>query len=492
MPLPARLNAIRTQVEAHARAAGLDFYETIFEVLSFEEINMVAAYGGFPNRYPHWRFGMEYEELSKGYAYGLQRIYEMVINNDPCYAYLLDSNADVDQKLVMAHVYAHCDFFKNNRFFEKTNRHMMDEMANHATRIRRYVEKAGYEEVEQFIDRCLSIEELVDPYLPERPARGPEGGEADEQPGEIATKKEYLRDYLNPRDVRERKEEAIKKRRAAARRFPPRPERDVMSFLMEHAPIEDWRRDVLAMIREESYYYAPQRQTKIMNEGWASFWHSRIMTTRALKDSEVIDYADHHSGTVSMSGGRLNPYKIGIELFRDIEERWNKGRYGKDYEECDDAGAKRTWDLKLGQGMRKIFEVRALYNDVNFIDEFLTEEFCRRHRFFTFAYDDESNNYVIKSREFEEIKRQLLFQLTNFGSPIVAIEDANFRNRGEILLVHRHEGIDLRMDWAKDTVANIHAIWSRPVSLWTVVGGRGTLIGFDGTGHSEKEMETPA
>jgi len=494
MALPSHLNAMRARVEAIARAAGLDFYETIFEVLSFQEINMVAAYGGFPSRYPHWRFGMEYEELSKGYAYGLQRIYEMVINNDPCYAYLLDSNADVDQKLVMAHVYAHCDFFKNNRFFEHTNRHMMDEMANHATRINRYVDKAGYEEVEKFVDVCLSIEDLIDPFQPERPPRMPVTKEEETpiRPGEMPARKEYMRPYINPPEELERLGDELKKKREAAAKFPARPERDILLFLMEHAPIDEWKRDVLSIMREESYYYAPQKQTKIMNEGWASFWHSRIMTTRALLDSEVVDYADHHSGTVAMAGGRLNPYKIGIELFRDIEQRWNRGQFGKDYEECDDLLARRTWDLKLGAGMRKIFEVRALYNDVNFIDEFLTEDFCRRHKLFTFGYDEDSNNWVIKSRQFGEIKRQLLFNLTNFGNPIIAVEDGNFRNRGELLLVHRYEGMDLRLDWARDTLQNINSVWKRPVHIFTNLNGRNTLLSFDGTGHGDKEMEKPA
>src|SRR5688572_22319247 len=151
-------------IAGYARDEGLDFYETIFEVLDFDEINLVAAYGGFPQRYPHWRFGMEYERLRKQHSYGLGKIYEMVINNDPCYAYLLNDNALVDQKTVIAHVYAHCDFFKNNVWFQHTNRKMIDEMANHATRVRRYIDRYGFDVVEDFIDVCLSLEELIDPY----------------------------------------------------------------------------------------------------------------------------------------------------------------------------------------------------------------------------------------------------------------------------------------------------------------------------------------
>jgi stage V sporulation protein R len=164
--LPSDLVEIQQKMEGHARDYGLDFFTTIFEVVDADQLNAIAAYGGFPTRYPHWRFGMEYDQLSKGYTYGLQKIYEMVINNDPCYAYLLASNGMTDHKLVMAHVYGHCDFFKNNHWFSQTNRHMLDEMANHGNRIRRYMDRFGVEEVENFVDICLSIEDLIDIHSP--------------------------------------------------------------------------------------------------------------------------------------------------------------------------------------------------------------------------------------------------------------------------------------------------------------------------------------
>ena len=161
---PTELKEMKYEIQDHATAFGLDFFSVIFEVLDYQELNEVAAYGGYPYRYPHWRFGMEYDRLSKSHAYGLSKIYEMVINNDPCYAYLLKCNNLVDQKLVMAHVYGHCDFFKNNLYFRHTNRKMVDEMANHGTRIQRYVDRYGTDRVESFIDCCLSLENLIDPH----------------------------------------------------------------------------------------------------------------------------------------------------------------------------------------------------------------------------------------------------------------------------------------------------------------------------------------
>src|ERR1043165_6251231 len=162
--LPPELQRAHAEIRELARGYGLDTFDILFELVDYNEINEIAALGGFPTRYPHWRFGMEYDYLNKGYTYGLQKIYELVINTDPCYAYLHMGNEIVDQKLVMAHVYGHCDFFKNNMWFSKTNRKMMDEMANHATRVRRHIEKHGYDTVEHFLDICLSVEHLIDPH----------------------------------------------------------------------------------------------------------------------------------------------------------------------------------------------------------------------------------------------------------------------------------------------------------------------------------------
>src|SRR5947207_2242043 len=278
--LPADLRALKAEIEGYARGYGLDFYETIFEVIDADDLNEIAAYGGFPTRYPHWSFGMAYEELKKGYDYGLSKIYEMVINNDPCYAYLMRCNHTVDQKLVMAHVYGHCDFFKNNAYFAHTSRKMMDEMANHGARLRRYVEKYGEDEVESFVDRCMSIDDLIDVHSTAIPRR------------------------------------------------------------------------------ENTSRYDD-------NE-------------RAATDPKPTRRA------------RLNPYKLGIELFRDIEHRWNTGKFGKEYDDCDDLDTRRKWDKQLGLGRKKIFEVRRVHNDITFIETYLTEDFCREHKMFAYAFQDQT------------------------------------------------------------------------------------------------------
>jgi stage V sporulation protein R len=192
---------------------------------------------------------------------------------------------------------------------------------------------------------------------------------------------------------------------------------------------------------------------------------------------------------VAVHPGRLNPYKLGLELLRDIEHRWNTGRFGKEYEECEDLSEKLNWDKQLGLGRQKLFEIRRLYNDVTFIDEFLTPEFVMQQKLFTFRYNRDTDMYEIASREFKEIKEKLLFRLTNFGQPFIYVEDGNYNNRGELYLRHRYEGVELKMDYARDTLRNIQRIWTRPVHLETVVDEKRRLITFDGRDFSERKMD---
>jgi stage V sporulation protein R len=489
--LTPELEAERRKICQIAKDCGLDFFETVFELINYDQISQIASYGGFPVRYPHWKFGMEYEQLSKSYEYGLSKIYEMVINTDPCYAYLMEGNAMMDQKLVMAHVYGHCDFFKNNVWFSKTNRKMMDEMANHAIRIRRYIDRHGYECVEKFIDTCLSLENLIDRHSI---LNGPEKFKETKpliknEDYLFKVEKSYMRHYINPPSYvieQKLKQDEINQQKA---NFPSEPVRDVLSFLIHYAPLEDWQQDILTIIRDESYYFAPQGMTKTLNEGWASYWHSHMMTRQILNDSEIIDFADHHSGTTFMQMGGYNPYKVGIELFRDIEDRWNKGRFGREWEECDDVRERKNWNKNTKLGREKIFEIRKIYNDVTFIDEFLTEDFCVRNKMFVYKLNKETNKFEVDTRDFKAIKSQLLFQMTNFGQPIIKIENANFENRGELLIQHVHEGLDLQPNYMDATMQNLFKIWKRPVNLITIMDNEPQLFRFDGKEYTKHALQ---
>jgi stage V sporulation protein R len=294
---------------------------------------------------------------------------------------------------------------------------------------------------------------------------------------------------VNPPEFLKTRAEEMKAKRREKKRFPENPEPDVLLFLIEHAPLKNWQRDILSIVREEAYYLLPQGQTKIMNEGWATYWHSRIMTEKILKDEEVVDYADHHSGTLGGSRFHLNPYKLGVELFRDIEDRWNLGRFGKEYEECDDLRERENWNQDLGLGREKIFEVRRLYNDLTFLDTFLTEDFCRRQKLLVYARDDDRGAWVIRSREFAQIKTMILNSLTNLGQPLIRAVDGNFENRGELLLAHHHEGRDLKWNFSKDTLVNLHHLWKRPVHIETKREEKRIRLSYDGKEHQEQILD---
>ena len=486
-----------------AKNAGLDFYDTIFELVSPAELYWIASQTGFPNNYEHYTHGIQFMQQYQEYQNGLSKISEMVVNTDPCYAYLMSTNSLTDQKMVIVHVYGHGDFFKNNAFFAHTDRNMMNEMGNHAARIERISERIGHEKVEQFIDICLSLNSLIDRHAPgivrtvneqrhplaespEREAMRPPRYEA----------KPYMDTFINPPEVMKaelaRMEvEAIAKEQASLKDHLQQPTEDVLQLLIEQAPLKPWQREIMSIIRAQAYYFLPQGQTKIMNEGWASKNHSELMTgmvggTGYMTAAESITYFEHNSKTLFMPPGRMNPYKMGLLLFRDIEERWNEGKFGNAWDNAIDRHEIATWADRYGdstglRGREKTFEVRRCHNDVTFIDTFLTREFCERHKLFGFAYNRDSEEYEISSREFPAIKQNLLFQLTNHGRPIIAAVETNHANRGELVLEHHFLGAELKLDYAEGALKALHACWSRPVHIRTVLDDKPVVLSFDGS-----------
>ena len=504
--LPRELRDHQTSIANHAKDFGLDFYPTLFEVLPYDRMNEIAAYGGFPTRYPHWRFGMEYERLSKSHEYGLSKIYEMVINNTPAVAYLLEGNSMVDQKLVMAHVYGHVDFFKNNFAFKTTTqgrdprdgsdvRKWVDTLANHGAIVRKWTRRVGAETVEAFVDACLSLENLIDPQKPFMPTASHVGEEPDPdadaagvEPHLLPVHRDYMAGFINPEAFVQSQRDKLIAERDQEKKTPESPDRDVLGFLLVHAPLEPWQRDVLTVIRREAYYFLPQMQTKIMNEGWATYWHSRLMTERVADGNEIVDYAERTASVLATSKGNINPYKLGIELYRNIVSRWDRGQFGKEWDECEDYAERRHWDRRVGLGQKKIFDVRSLYTDVTFVDEFLTEDFVADQQMYTFGWNRRNNRHEVQTREFQAVKTQLLNQLTNAGNPIIAVHDSNHGNRGELLLTHDHHGVDLKLEWVREVLVALYLVWKRPVELHTVVEKKASALRWDGSSYEQRSL----
>jgi stage V sporulation protein R len=492
MDLTPELQEWAEKIAVVAREEGLDFFPTTFCLLPYSYLTEIASHGGFPTRYYHWNFGLEHEKLKRSYEWGMGKIYELVINNDPCYAYLLENNDLMEQKLVIAHVYGHCDFFKNNIYFKGTRRNMMDDMANHASRVERYIQLYGEKEVERFFDACLSIQDHISPLEKAENVTTPsEELETEAELVRILKRKSnpenpnYMELFFNSPEYIDFKRKQFETQLKKQQSFPPKPVKDILYFLLMHAPLKKWQEDILYIVRKERYYFCPQGFTKILNEGWASYWHFKLMTEYFLEPQDFISFAMDHSGTLAKSPYQLNPYYLGFTLLKNVEDRWNKGKFGPDWENCKSAIEKQNWDKKLGLGREKIFEIRSIENDYSFIDKYLTEEFCDEHKLFKYNFDPQTGQWVISDRSYESIKDQFLENLANFGIPHIVIQDGNYQNRGELYLKHHHEG-DLRQDYAWDTLENMAYIWKRPVHLETLVDGKAKLYSY--TSPEKKEL----
>jgi stage V sporulation protein R len=457
---------------------GCDYYDPVIEFLTYDEISEVAAYGGFPVRYPHWRFGMEYEELSKGYEFGQHRIYEMVINTDPCYIYCLDSNTLVDNVTVIAHALFHSDFFKNNVHFQPTNTNMLNKLANHGTRIRKYMARWGKEKVTEFIDYVLRIETLIDPVKGWKKKTYKDPTIKDKRNYRFPTRRdvgdhEYMEDWLNPQQDQNRQWERIKRQEAALEiNAFGKPEKDVFGFIKEHAPLKPWQQDIISMLYDEAMYFQPQRMTKVLNEGWASFGDSKMMADLGLislgqlsHDAGIFEYASHKMGVL---GGKYsnNPYKLGYNLLLDIEDRWNKGQFGSDWENCQDQREKERWNKNLGLGKDKVFEVRRCYNDLTVISEFFTQEFCDKYEYYEWQKFP-NGEYKIKSRDATEIKKKLMRRHLNGGLPDIRLTDDNHMGKGWLCLEHNWDGRILYDNYVRETLVALNFLWQQPVVLST-------------------------
>lgn len=451
---------------------GLDFYETVVEFLDYDEISEIAAYGGFPVRFPHWSWGEQYEDLSRGYEYGMHRIYEMVINTKPCYIYCLDSNTWVDHVTVIAHATGHNDFFKNNIFFSQTSQNMMNELANHGTRIRKYMQEWGKDEVGRFIDKIMSIETLLDPSKAwvQRRQRDPipEVRRQYQHPRRLNVKgAEHMEDWINPKEYIQGEYERIKLEEAQKSiGLFMKPERDIFGYIKDHAPMKPWQQDVISMMYQESMYFSPQGMTKAINEGWASRVDSEMMACFGLaKDDGFVEYAAHKAGVL---GGKtsMNPYKLGYMLLTDIEERWNKGQFGREWEDCEDAREKKLWDKKLGLGHEKIFEVRKYYDDVTMISEFFTPELCEKNEFYVWRKFPDGT-YKIMERDPKKIKNMLLQQYVNRGLPSIKLVEPNYKGKRIFLMEHSWDGRTLHPGQTSETMKALSFLWKGPCAILT-------------------------
>jgi stage V sporulation protein R len=448
-----------------AEGFGLDFYPMRYEICPADIIYTFGAYG-MPTRFSHWSFGKQFHKMKLQYDLGLSKIYELVINSDPCFAFLLDSNSLIQNKLIVAHVLAHSDFFKNNGRFANTRGDMVESMSATAERIAEYEILHGKERVERFLDAVLAVQEHVDPSL----IIVKDDGEKAEAPAVRTTPYDDLWALDRPLGKDSRPQTPARKK------VPENPEKDILYFVQEHSrELDAWQRDILTMMREEMLYFWPQLETKIMNEGWATFWHQRIMRELDLTPAETIEFSKLNAGVIQPSATSINPYTLGLRIFEDIERR---------YDQPDESMRKRG--VQPGSGREKMFEVREIESDTSFIRNYLTKELAEQEDLYLFG--KRGQEYRITEKDFEKVSERLISSRVNGGFPFIVVEDGDYLRNGELYLAHRYEGTELDLPYLEHVLPHLHVLWGRTVHLETVVEGRKICFSCDGKKVSRRAL----
>jgi stage V sporulation protein R len=440
-----------------AAGFGLDTYPMRYEICPADIIYTFGAYG-MPTRFSHWSFGKQFHKMKLQYDLGLSQIYELVINSNPCYAFLLNTNSLIQNKLIIAHVLAHCDFFKNNVRFSNTKRDMVESMTATAERIANYEMIYGKDEVERFLDAAMAIQEHVDPSIIRHKLLDYET----EEEKEFVRKTPY--DDLWNLDRKSSNQLLIEKRK----KFPPSPEKDLLLFIQEYSrELEEWQRDILTMMREEMLYFWPQLETKIMNEGWASYWHQRILREMDLTPAETIEFASLNAGVVQPSKTSINPYYLGLKIFEDIEKRYNHP-----------TDKMKKLGVKENSGREKMFEVREIESDISFIRNYLTKELVKQEDLYLF--EKKNGNYQITDKDYEQVRDQLVSMRVNGSFPYIVVEDGDYSRNGELYLKHGYEGTELDPSYLEHVLPYIYQLWGRSVYLETYVENKPIVYAYDG------------
>jgi stage V sporulation protein R len=431
------LSALEPAIEriwSVATGLGLDPFPTHFEVVPASIMYEIGSYG-MPGRFAHWTHGKSYHLQKTMYDYGMSKIYELVINTNPCWAFLLESNTMLENRFVVAHVLGHSDFFRHNAYFRGTSRRMLDTVKLNADRIRDYEFAHGVKRVERTLDAVLSIQEHVAPW---------ERCKIDEPAPEPKFRRGGYADLweLDPSDPQPEPAEAGGKEQRCRT-----PQHDLLLFLAVESPgLEHWQRDVLEIVRGEMLYFYPQMQTKIVNEGWASYWHVQILRDLDLSTEDHLEFARMHSGVVQPHRHRLNPYFLGYSILNDIERRWD-AEHGE------------------GAGREQLFRVRETECDVSLVRNYLTRELVENLDLY--YAERQGDELVVTEKNWEAVRDRLVDQLVDFGIPAIIAEDADYHGNRELYLRHQWNGQPLDLRWARKTLESIHSLWGRPVWLET-------------------------
>ena len=432
--------------EEKAIEMGLDFFPINWEVVPEEVLLEVMSYG-LPTRARHWSYGQSYQYQKLQGEMGMSKVYELVLNNDPSYAFLLDTNSDVANTMVIAHVIGHVHFFKHNYLFKQTDRKMVYHAAERAQRVEDYIIQYGIEKVEHVMDIALSIDKNIDwdrgifrkPYPKKKKIlKKNNKGEFDDLYG--ISKPSFTEVTVNDS-------------------IPPFKEYDMLWFISNYADLDPWEKDVFEIVRQESFYFYPQYRTKIMNEGLASYVHAELMyllEEEDLSSSEYLEFVKIHERVVQPGSNKLNinPYFLGFTILNDIKKRWDK--------KFEDGESEIT-------GFQKILKVVEDEDDVSFLRRYLTQEIVDELKMFTYVskFDRKNGEYIkIESKDRKDVAESILSKIYHYNSPLMYIEKASVHG---LELVHESTNVGtLDPKHIEKVCEYLFEIWNGVIDIKTI------------------------
>jgi stage V sporulation protein R len=409
-----------------AKEEGLDWFPINYETCDYYEMIGHMSYHGMPSHYPHWSYGKSFERTHQLYNAGMEGLpYELIINSDPSIAYLMRENPMYLQLLIMCHCTGHSDFFKSNRTFEDTRPESVTiRFRNARKRMQEYIEdpSIGIDKVERILDAAHAIRFQTNRY-PRKKLTHKE------------LKSEYLEKIKNDQDE-EWAEFDIDK-------IPLEPAHDLLGFIVEHAHhLDDWEKDLINIVRDESEYFIPQIKTKIMNEGWASFWHYKLMHKLELPQKYHIPFLKSHNQVIRPHIGGVNPYHLGFKMFQKIEERY---------------------------GLERCFFARETCHDESFIREYITEDDCIELNLFSYSKKKEyySIDEISDEDGWKNVRADLIASVGINSTPKIYVNSVD--DGGILVLRHEHDGRDLDLNYADEVIQYVTVLWGDVVKLMTVI-----------------------
>lgn len=457
-----------------AKEFQLDTYPNQIEVISSEQMMDAYAAVGMPIGYHHWSYGKQFLSTEHSYKRGQMGLaYEIVINSNPCIAYLMEENTMAMQALVIAHAcYGHNSFFKGNYLFKTWTD--ADSIIDYLVFAKNYISKCeeryGIDQVEEIIDSCHALMNYgVDRYKRPYPIS------AQEEEQRQAEREEYLQKQVNDLWRTIPKTEHIEDDPKTARRFPSEPQENILYFLEKNSPLlESWQREIIRIVRKIAQYFYPQRQTQVMNEGWACFWHytllNELYARGMVTDGFMLEFLQSHTSVIAQlpydhpyfSG--INPYTLGFSMMMDIR-RICENPTAEDRDWFPDIAGK-DWNETLHFAMRN-------FKDESFILQFLSPKVMRDLKLFSIVDDDHDENIEVSAIHNETGFRKLREMLAgqyNLGNrePNIQIYNVNVRGDRSLTLHHTmHERKPLANS-VNEVLRHLHRLWGFDVHLYSM------------------------